>query len=109
MHPSLSVGYYGVGFDSPAYKLTEVWGDRLEKILSGDKLALIAVLAAWLSENDEDYGIPQAVEDCQMCCSEAFYVYVSLLASREHPLTPNDALGLISALTAQLKDGVYKR
>ncbi|MBD1842136.1 hypothetical protein H6F89_01655 [Cyanobacteria bacterium FACHB-63] len=107
MHPSLSVGYYGVSFDSPAYKLTEIWGDRLEQINSGDKLALIAVLAGWLAEDDEAYDIPQAVENCRMCCSESFYLYVSLLASREHPLTPDDALSLIAALTVQLKAKVY--
>lgn len=107
MTPSMSVGYYGVGFNSPAYKLTEIWGDYLEKMTSGDKLALIAVLAGWLSEDDEDYGIPQAVEDCSLSCSEAFYVYISILASQEYPLTPNDALGLIAALTTQLRDKVY--
>lgn len=107
MPPSMSVGYYGVNFNSPAYKLTEIWGDVLEKISSGDKLALIAVLAGWLSEDDEDYSIPQAVEDCSLSCSEAFYVYVSILGSQECLLTPDDALGLIAALTAQLRDKVF--
>ena len=103
----MHVGYHGAGFDSPAYKLTEIWGDCLEKMTSGDKLALIAVLAGWLSEDDENYGIPQAVEDCSLSCSESFYLYVSILASRERPLTPDDALALIAALTAQLKGKVF--
>ncbi|BAU14288.1 hypothetical protein LEP3755_48340 [Leptolyngbya sp. NIES-3755] len=107
MTPSMNVGYQGAGFDSPAYKLTEIWGNALEQITSGDKLALIAVLAGWLSEDDESYSIPQAAEDCPLSCSEAFYLYISFLAEQERPLTPDDALCLIAALTAQLKGKVY--
>lgn len=105
--PQMLVGYQGCSFDSPAYKLTETCGDYLEKITSSDKLALIAVLAAWLANDDEAYGFPEAMQECQMTVSEHFYLYVAILADPENHITPDDALNLIAALTAQLKGKVY--
>lgn len=104
---STALGYHGIGFNSPAMKLTEPCGDRLEKMSSGDKLGLIAILAAWLANDDEAYGFPEAMQECQMTVSEHFYLYVAILADPEDHITPDDALNLIAALTAQLKEKIY--
>lgn len=101
--PAMLVGYQGCGFDSPAYKLTEVYGDYLEKISSGDKLALIAVLSMWLANDDEDYALHHAQDECPMTASDQLTDYIWEL--RE--MTPDDALNLIAALTAQLKGKVF--
>lgn len=106
MSKEMHVGYHGAGFESPAYKLTEIWGDRLEQIAEMDKFALIAALAGWLA-GAADYNLIQAVNDCSLACTDAFYLYVSILGSQERPLTPNDALALIAALTAQIRAGVH--
>lgn len=57
MSKQMHVGYHGTGFNSPAYKLSELYGGCLEQINSNDKLALIVVLAMWLAEDDEGYGL----------------------------------------------------
>ncbi|BAU12518.1 hypothetical protein LEP3755_30480 [Leptolyngbya sp. NIES-3755] len=101
--PSMSIGYQGCGFDSAPYKLTEVCGDYYENMTSGDKLALIAVLAGWLSEDDPNYALHHAVEDCPMTVSNDFSNYIEHLEGT----TPDDALNLIAALTAQIKGKVY--
>ncbi|MBD2079590.1 hypothetical protein [Leptolyngbya sp. FACHB-17] len=104
---STALGYHGIGFNSPAMKLTESCGDRLEKMASGDKLGLIAILAAWLANDDEDYGLPEAMCEIQMTVTEHFYLYVAILADPENHISPDDALSMIAALTAQLKGKVY--
>lgn len=109
MSKEMSVGYQGAGFSSPVYKLTEVCGDYLQKITSGDKLALISLIAMWLSNDDEAYGFPEAMQECQMTVTEHFYLYAGILADPENHISPSDALGLIAALTAQLREGVYAR
>jgi hypothetical protein len=103
MSKQMHVGYYGTGFDSPAYRLTELYGDCLEQINSNDKLALISVLAMWLAEDDADYELINAMNDCNMTASPNFAEYVRVLKR----ISPDDALSLIAALTAQLKEKVF--
>lgn len=103
MSKQMHVGYHGTGFDSPAYKLAELYGDCLEQINSNDKLALISVLAMWLAEDSEDYALHHAEDDCPMTASPQFADYIWEL--RE--ITPDDALNLIASLTAQLKGKVF--
>ena len=103
VHPSMSVGYQGCGFDSAPYKLTAIVGDWYENMTSGDKLALIAVLSMWLAEDDESYALHHAEDECPMTASNQFTDYIWEL--RE--ITPDDALNLIAALTAQLKGKVF--
>ncbi|MBD1847632.1 hypothetical protein H6F89_30390 [Cyanobacteria bacterium FACHB-63] len=109
MSKDLALGYYGIPFNSPAFKLANVCGDYLEKIPSQDKLALIALIAAWVANDDESYGFPEAMQSCDMTVSENFYLYVAILADPEDHISPDDALSLVAALTAQIRSGVYAR
>ncbi|GAQ00124.1 hypothetical protein [Leptolyngbya sp. NIES-2104] len=84
-------------------KLTEQYGDRLERMSSADKLALLATLAGFLADDSEDYGLYAASEDCGLRASDEFYVALAILDR----VTPNDALSLQIAIANQLKDGVY--
>ena len=106
---ALDVGFYGDDFDSPVYRLTQLCGSRLEQVTCGDKLALVAVLCGWLSEDDEAYDLPQAMKDCGLEASDRFCEYINVLKDGVEHVTPKDAIALCSALMAQVSAGVYLR
>lgn len=84
--------------------LCERYGDRLERLTSQDKLALLAVLATWLSEDDYDYTLANAYSDFSGTGSIEFPFVLEIL---DKNITPGDALSLQIAISNQLKDGAY--
>ena len=84
--------------------LCERYGDKLERLTSQDKLALLAVLAIWLSEDDHDYTLANSYNDFPGTGSIEFPFVLEML---DESVAPDDALSLQIAIANQLKDGVY--
>lgn len=94
------------GSDHPAYRLTSIWGRRLEGLTANDKLGLIAAISLWLSidnPNDQHWDIPAIAHTQLFPNSEELSRAVTTIED----IDPDGALNLMSALLEQLKEGIY--
>lgn len=104
--PRTDVGYYGIGSDHPAYRLTTIWGDRLERLTANDKLGIIATLSLWLSiddDNDQHWDIPAIANTHLFPESTDFIRAIQVIKD----IDSDGALALMSALLEQLRERIY--